>query len=316
MNKWNFIRACLPLLLAGLLPLLGGCGGADEKNPFYQRGERLRKEEKYADAAEAYEKCLRLSPESAKAHLQLAMLFEDKLNDPCAAAYHYAAYLRMSPNSEDADRTKRFLERTERVMLGQFMERYPGDVEMMLAKNAEGNTGAQTPREHFLLQRMKKLNEENARLKLDLDRLQQGGEAAPQPPVASGEPVAEPVSEPAPTPSPVPAPVPAPTPSPAPSPAPAPAPVPSPLPNPGTIVPLHPAGTGGAPAPAIRSTYRVQKGDTLSSVSRKVYGTTSLWTLIRDANAAALHGGTALREGMILKIPAKPAAGTAKPKTR
>jgi hypothetical protein len=71
-NIWNLIRTWLPLLLTGLLPLLAaGCGGADEKNPFYQRGERLRKEEKYTEAAAAYEKCLRLSPESAKAHLQL-----------------------------------------------------------------------------------------------------------------------------------------------------------------------------------------------------------------------------------------------------
>ncbi len=321
---WKVAKTGVPFLLAGVLPLLAGCGGEllDEKNPFYLRGMRLQQEEKYVDAADAFEKCLRLSPNSAKADLQLAMLCEDKLGDPAGAVIHYRAYLRKAPNSDDGERTKKFLERAERMVLQQYMERYPGDVETMLAKNAEGSpVAAQTPRERFLFQRVKTLNEENARLKLDLDKLQQGGEAA-QPPVASGEPVAEPVSEPlsaggappvasgVPPAGPLPG---APTSAVAVS-----APPPSGSGR-GAIVPLSELRPGATPAagakPAVRSTYKVQKGDTLSSVARKVYGTTSLWPLIRDANADALHGGSSLREGMTLKIPAKPAANTPKKKT-
>ena len=72
-----------------------------------------------------------------------------------------------------------------------------------------------------------------------------------------------------------------------------------------------PAGST-AKAAAIRSTYKVQKGDTLSSISRTVYGDTRYWTLIRDANPDLLHGGSSVRVGTTLKIPARP--GTAKAK--
>lgn len=333
-NMRKLIRSWGPFLLAGVLPLLlaGGCGGEllDDRNPFYLRGMRLRQEEKYTEAAEAFEKCLRLSPNSAKADLQLAMLCEDKLNDPAGAVVHYRAYLQKAPNAEDAERTKKFLERAERSVLQQLMERYPADVEVMLAKNAGNNTAALTPREYFFSQRLKKLGEENARLKLDLDKLQQGMQPD-LPPVGSAEPVSEPVSDPGPEPGTVPGnagsgqvpPVPAVNPTPAATPGGTSAPTTGPAPA-GTRAPIVPVtggvakppkGTGKTTAkpaggttksPVIRSSYKVQKGDTLSSISRTVYGDTRHWAVIRDANPDQLHGSSSVRVGMTLKIPAKP----------
>jgi len=56
------------------------------------------------------------------------------------------------------------------------------------------------------------------------------------------------------------------------------------------------------PATAPRS-YIVQSGDSLSSISRKVYGTPSRWTDIYQANRDRLSSENALKVGQDLRIP-------------
>jgi nucleoid-associated protein YgaU len=50
-------------------------------------------------------------------------------------------------------------------------------------------------------------------------------------------------------------------------------------------------------------TYTVKKGDSLSKISLKVYGTTKQWKKIVDANKDKLGHSQVLRPGMILTIP-------------
>lgn len=57
------------------------------------------------------------------------------------------------------------------------------------------------------------------------------------------------------------------------------------------------------PAAAGARTWVVKKNDTLSSISREVYGRSSQWTRIRDANAAKLGSKNRLQVGMELVIP-------------
>lgn len=65
--------------------------------------------------------------------------------------------------------------------------------------------------------------------------------------------------------------------------------------------------TPPAPAPqrqaATISTYTIQAGDTLSSVSRKVYGTPNRWKEIYEKNKDTMSSPSALRPGQVLKIP-------------
>lgn len=58
-----------------------------------------------------------------------------------------------------------------------------------------------------------------------------------------------------------------------------------------------------APAPVGPRIYVVSRGDNLSAVSEKVYGTSVRWEQIRDANENVLHGSNALQVGMELVIP-------------
>lgn len=51
------------------------------------------------------------------------------------------------------------------------------------------------------------------------------------------------------------------------------------------------------------TTYTVQTGDTLASISRKFYQSTARWKDIADANHNQLGGSTNIREGMVLIIP-------------
>ena len=65
-----------------------------------------------------------------------------------------------------------------------------------------------------------------------------------------------------------------------------------------------------APAPAtspdpasVPRSYTVQSGDSLSSISRKVYGTPSRWIDIYQANRDRLSSENALRVGQDIRIP-------------
>lgn len=96
----------------------------DDKNPYFLRGVQLLQEHKNEEAIEAFEKCLRLNPSAAKAHLQLGMLYEDVRTDPVTAAYHYRCYLKARPESENAEAVTRWLERAERAYFNDLQGRY------------------------------------------------------------------------------------------------------------------------------------------------------------------------------------------------
>lgn len=323
--------------LGALLLLAGGCSRGsrlgDESNPFYLRGMRLRQESKYEEAAQAFEKCLRFSPTSVKAELQLAMLYEDHLGDPAQAIVHYQAYLRKAPKGENVDMVGKWLARAERTYLQQLMDRYPEDVDILVGRPDPGGSGIPA-RELALRDKVRRLQGEVDDLRGELSQVHNALAAARAgvnvPPQdtgpADGLPPAphvldEPLGpDPAPPAPPAggnagpgiargPAVAPVPSPSPAPS-APAAGPLPPP-PGGRDFVPVRRLSPGAAPlAPvgAAPATYTVQAGDTLSGVSAKVYGSSRYWPLIQEANRDRLKGGTALKPGMPLTIPPKPAA--------
>ena len=62
------------------------------------------------------------------------------------------------------------------------------------------------------------------------------------------------------------------------------------------------AGAPGA-APAAGSTYTVQKGDTLSKISKQYYGDASKYQRIFEANRDKLSDPDKIQPGQVLKIP-------------
>ena len=68
---------------------------------------------------------------------------------------------------------------------------------------------------------------------------------------------------------------------------------------------LAPAVITTVASPVLTSTYTIKKGDSLWTVSQKVYGDGKYWKKIFDANKGKLSSSGKVREGMVLTIPAK-----------
>src|SRR5438270_465419 len=71
----------------------------------------------YLWAINLYEAALDGTPQSAEVHFKLALLYDDKLNDPVAALHHFKRYLVLNPEGAHAAEVKDFMHRDE-VALG------------------------------------------------------------------------------------------------------------------------------------------------------------------------------------------------------
>lgn len=57
------------------------------------------------------------------------------------------------------------------------------------------------------------------------------------------------------------------------------------------------------PKPEVPATHTVVAGDTLSGISKKYYGTSARWREIYEANRVSMSSPSALKIGMVLKLP-------------
>jgi LysM repeat protein len=102
-------RAALAVVVCasanGCLP--SGSGQLEEeKESHFQAGRSCLNSMNYKGAVEAFEKALKVNPDSASAHFELACLFDQKESDPAAAVYHYEQFLKLRPNYENAETIK------------------------------------------------------------------------------------------------------------------------------------------------------------------------------------------------------------------
>lgn len=71
----------------------------------------------YLWAINLYEAALDGTPQSAEVHYKLALLYDDKLNDPLHALHHFKRYLVLNPDGTHATEVKDFMHRDE-IALG------------------------------------------------------------------------------------------------------------------------------------------------------------------------------------------------------
>ena len=64
-------------------------------------------------AVNLYEAALDDSPRGAEIHYKLALIYDDKLNDPVSALHHFKRYLALSPNGPHAKDVKDSIKRDE-----------------------------------------------------------------------------------------------------------------------------------------------------------------------------------------------------------
>ena len=122
-------RLSLGLLFACLCTLFAGCNSGlnqlseEDRNPYALKAKEMVQDRDFRGAAELYRKALRVNPELANIHLELGLLYDDKLGDPISAIYHYRQYLELKPDSPKRPLVENFIDRdADRVVFGVAQE--------------------------------------------------------------------------------------------------------------------------------------------------------------------------------------------------
>ena len=82
-------------------------------NQLVQDADNKAAQGDFNRAVNLYEAALDDSPRCAEVHYKLALLYDDKLNDPVGALHHFRRYLVLSPNGSHANDAKNSIQRDE-----------------------------------------------------------------------------------------------------------------------------------------------------------------------------------------------------------
>lgn len=107
-------RELITIFLAGWLAV--GCERtrvAPELSTTYQAARQASERSDHPAAAIAYRQLLDQYPAFARGHLELAMLYDEKLGDPIEAIHHYRRYLALEPSSDRRHVVEDFIERSK-----------------------------------------------------------------------------------------------------------------------------------------------------------------------------------------------------------
>src|SRR6266480_7321075 len=82
-------------------------------NQLVQDADNKATQGDFQRAINLYEAALDDSPRCADLHYKLALLYDDKLNDPVSALHHFRRYLALAPNGPHANDVKNSIKRDE-----------------------------------------------------------------------------------------------------------------------------------------------------------------------------------------------------------
>ena len=108
----NLVSVCL---LIFFLCGLAGCDrvGSSRYAQLMQDADSKSAQGDYERAVNLYEAALDDSPRGAEVHYKLALLYDDKLNDPVSALHHFKRYLSLNPNGPHAKDVRDSIKRDE-----------------------------------------------------------------------------------------------------------------------------------------------------------------------------------------------------------
>jgi tetratricopeptide (TPR) repeat protein len=105
-----------PLGLSILLVfLLAGCDQmmTPRRAQLMKDADKKSAQGDFPRAINLYEAALDDSPRCAEIHYKLALIYDDKMNDPLNALHHFKRYLTLSSNGPHANEVKNFMKRDE-----------------------------------------------------------------------------------------------------------------------------------------------------------------------------------------------------------
>ncbi|OAM87026.1 LysM peptidoglycan-binding domain-containing protein [Termitidicoccus mucosus] len=283
----------LALLALAALLFAAGCERGDSPpataevdEPAYRRGKELLRQGRNQEALAEFNKVLekRGLNNAAESHLEIGLLYQQHINDPIAAIYHFRKYRELKPNSPQSDLVRQRLEASMR----EYARTLPG---------RPLDASPLAPADYAdALQRLQRENEQlqaaltSTRAAAGLAAPNNGGTVVQAAPAAANE--VYPVATFDPT--------------------------PNPNPNASVSTPARPSGASSSqsqqqqqqpaqppPPQAAARTHTVRAGDSLYNIARQYYGTASNARVeaIFNANRDVLRSKTDLRVGMQLRIP-------------
>jgi tetratricopeptide (TPR) repeat protein len=112
-GHFRFFRETLSLIAA--LVCLAGCERmmTPRTVQITKDADAKAAEGDYLRAINLYEAALDDSPRCADIHYKLALLYDDKMNDPLNALHHYKRYLTLNATGSHATEVKNFMKRDE-----------------------------------------------------------------------------------------------------------------------------------------------------------------------------------------------------------
>jgi tetratricopeptide (TPR) repeat protein len=107
------------VILLGALALLPGCDRmiTPRQAQLSKDADASAAEGNYAQAINLYETALDGTPASADIHYKLALIYDDKLNEPLNALHHFKRFLALEPTGKRAQEVKGFMKRDELTLL-------------------------------------------------------------------------------------------------------------------------------------------------------------------------------------------------------
>ncbi len=289
------IRPWLRLFAVVAALWLGGCGDsrlsptAETDEPYYREGDSLTRSGRRQEALTAFLKVIDKRGEDApESHLNAGLIYQQYINDPLSAIYHFKKYLVLRSNSPQAPLVRQRID----AAIREFARTLP-------AQPLEG-----TEQRVDLVAALDQLKQENEQLKQQIADLRAGREPTEPPLSSGGVPVTAKPSdqtrftlnfETIPTIRVPPA-----------------RPEPSPVVNAPSSQTAK-TGPSVSPRPSERPAtaaahgaarkHTVQRGDTLSNLAQKYYGNRARWHDIYNANRKVMKNEGDLRAGMELVIP-------------
>jgi tetratricopeptide (TPR) repeat protein len=113
------VRISALLLFSLSLGMLAGCNRmiTPRATQLSKDADAKASEANYAEAINLYEAALDGSPRSADVHYKLALIYDDKMNDPLNALHHFKRFLTLEPAGKRAEEVKDFMKRDELTLL-------------------------------------------------------------------------------------------------------------------------------------------------------------------------------------------------------
>lgn len=290
------MRTKVLLLSAAAALMLAGCNdyvGKEKSHPLVIKAGKEKSAGEYKEAARCYEEFLLICPKSSFTHTELAGLYNDYLNDPLQAVYHYRKWMEMNPNDKTSFEDIRILAETaQKNLFKKLKEEYKDSAE---AKKTDEELQKLKDQLAQTQNTLKQYEEQNQKMKEKLLAVKEEREKINsqtiarnrqnQQPTAGKKAQADQTKD-------------------------------------QTQVKQTAQAAGKTPTAksaksatqtksqpasgAASGTYTVQKGDTLMKIARKCYGNSRYYYLIAEANRAKLGKKNQIRIGQTLVIPPKP----------